>query len=486
MSANHSPQAVQAARPMPLLGFLCLMAGLGVFFSAGNVSHFAGDYRETVNFVGTAIGSVLILWGLRLIFLKLGNRPGRSVGRLNRNRVLLPLAGAVYLVIMIVAFVGSLYGKSNMLMLVFSIMAGPFIVNGGVAFSLLKRNILRRQIPARAMAGEVVSVGIVLENQKWWFSSWMMTVRDRVGHERLGREGSLDVVLDPMVLFASVRPNSERTARYQLRATKRGRYLFGPLEVATRFPLGLVERGFVTDVRGEMLVYPQIGTLTSSWHRQFQTATNFVERHDTSQGTFADEFHHLRDYLPGDNPRDIHWRTSARINNLTVRQFHQCRDRDLIVLVDLWQPTAPKPVDRDLVELALSLVATICMEHLRRSRGVNQSLFIAGNKATKWRSNRGAAGLESLMDLLAMVEAGNAADLVAQIEAAARVTASSSRTVLVTTRSDLLAALPNLPIGLVPGLEVLSVCSPDLTRYFSLESSYLGELEPVLATNAAV
>ncbi len=470
---------------MPLLGFLCLMAGLGTFFSAGNVAMFAGPYKETVQFVGTAMGSVLILWGLRLIFLRLGHRPGRSVGRLNRNRVFLPRAGAVYLVIMIVAFVGSLYGKSNMLMLVFSIMAGPFIVNGGVAFSLLKRNVLRREVPARAMAGEVVSVGIELENRKWSISSWMMTVRDRVGHERQGREGTLDFVLDPMVLFASVRPRSRRIARYQLRLTKRGRYFFGPLEVATRFPLGLVERGFVTDVRGEMLVYPQIGTLTSAWHRQFQTATNFVERLDTTQGTFADEFHHLRDYLPGDNPRDIHWRTSARINQLTVRQFHQCRDRDLVVLLDLWQPASPHRVDLDLVELALSLVATICVEHLHRSRGVEQSLFISGKKSTRWRSNRGAAGLESLMDLLALAEAGGSTELVNQIEAAARVTASTTRKVLVTTRPDLIAALPNLPVGLLPGLEILSACSPELARYFSLESTFLGELEPAVAVHSA-
>ena len=45
--------------------------------------------------------------------------------------------------IMIVIFSGSLLGRSNMLMLVFSMMAGPFVVNGWITYSMLKRTVAR-------------------------------------------------------------------------------------------------------------------------------------------------------------------------------------------------------------------------------------------------------------------------------------------------------------------------------------------------------
>lgn len=473
-----SLQPIETSRTIPLQAFLCLIAGGGIFFSAPRIAWLFPGNREDIENVGGFLGGLLVLWAAKMIIERLLLRPGQSVGRLNRNKVMLPREGMAYLAIMIVTFVGSIFGRQNMLMLVFSIMAGPFIVNGGVAFTQLKRNRLKRRPPKRAMAGEVVSVDVEFENRKWWFASWMMQVRDRVGHESHQKASRHDVVISPAVLFARVPAGSSRTARYQLRPTKRGRYVFGPIEVATRFPLGLVERGYVVDERAEMLVYPQIGTLSPNWARQAQMANNFVERLETYHGTFEDEFHHLRDYRNGDNPRDIHWRTSARINDLMVREFHQSRDQGLSVIVDLHLPPRPSAFQVDTIELALSFVATICLDHLRRTRGVDQSVYVAGNRAVQWRSNRGSMGLEPLLDMLAQIEGGEAKDLQAMLELASQQNDSSTRFVLVTTRPRGMA--PDLSrLTTLPGLEVLHANMSDLGRYFTLESSYVTALTPV-------
>ncbi len=474
-----SPQSIQSSRSIPLLGFLCLFAGCGIFFAAPNLAYHSANYGGEIRTVGAVAGSFLILNGMWIIASRLLMKPGQSVGRLSRNTVTLPREGLVYLVIMIVAFVGSLIGRQNMLMLVFAVMAGPFIVNGGVAFTLLKKNRLTRRLPERAMAGEIVSVEIEFKNRKWWFNSWMMMVRDRVGHESHSKAGTHDIVLDPAVLFASVPARGTRSSRYQLRPTKRGRYAFGPLEVATRFPLGLVERGYVTDERGEMLVYPQIGTLAPAWHRQYRLATNFVEQLTSQHGTFHDEFHHLREYRNGDNPRDIHWRTSARVNNLMVREFHQSRDRGLTIVVELFLFPHATAAQRDAVELALSFVATACVDHSKRARGVEQAVFIAGSKPMQWRSNRGTAGLEPLLDRLAQVEGGDARELGLLIEDASLGRDSSTRFVFLTTRPTNPSYVPPAQLDQLPGVEVLHVNVKELSRYFSLESSLIGELEPV-------
>ncbi|NQV23388.1 MAG: DUF58 domain-containing protein [Rhodopirellula sp.] len=469
MSDKKSPTS---SRPVPLLGFLSLFAGAGMFHTSEQLAGRAGEWNLHVQIIGNLIGVVLIFWGIRLVAGRFA-RAGSKVGRLNRNRVMLPREGMMYLLIMIVAFVASLIGRSNMLMLVFSIMAGPFIVNGWVTFSLLQSNRVRRTVPTRAMCGERVSVEVSLQNRKLWFSSWLMMVRDRVGRSSDGGYlgPSAEIGLEPTVLFASVRPGTERRACYQLRLNHRGRYLFGPLEVSTRFPLGLVERGFITDERGEMLVYPQIGTLSSRWHRDAQLAAEMIERQQTRKGMFEDEFHHLRNFRPGDSTRNVHWRTSARMNQLMVQEFHQSRDQGLIVVLDLWQPERPSTEDIERVELAVSFAATICVEHLKQTRGVEQVLSICGRKSIRLRYTTIGQAVESLLDTLALVEGGTSNGLADAVADASKSMTALTRCVLLTTRQDDRALASNLPDEAIPNLEIIHADPQQLAQWFTLNNA---------------
>ena len=147
--------------------------------------------------------------------------------------------------------------------------------------------------------------------------------------------------LDPSVLFARVPAGGRRSGHYHARLMRRGRYRFGPAQLTARFPLGIVERGLVFPLPGEILVYPRLGRLSARWMREHFLATDLVERRELRQGAFDDEFHRIREFRWGDNPRAIHWRTSARHNALMVREYHQSRDLNLMVLCDLWLPAAP-------------------------------------------------------------------------------------------------------------------------------------------------
>jgi uncharacterized protein (DUF58 family) len=69
----------------------------------------------------------------------------------------------------------------------------------------------------------------------------------------------------------------------------------------------------------------------------------------------ADEFHALRDYVPGDDLRRVHWRQSARRDDLVVRQTDPSPRLSLTVVHDLHanQYTAPA------FERAVSAVASL-------------------------------------------------------------------------------------------------------------------------------
>lgn len=374
------------------------------------------------------IGTLTTLGLGSFLWRSLPERLLRRIPRLSRHRVHFPREGVGYLLIMSVLFVGASLTHSNTLLLVFAAMAGPFVVNGSVAFTMLKSIRVARTAPRRVMAGELFNIELLLENTGYLISAWMMAARDEIDHPGERLQGT--------VLFTRVPPRKSQAGHYQVRLVHRGRHRFGPVWVESRFPLGLIERGCLFHVPGEILVYPRIGRLTPTWKRQLVGATELVETPQPRQGVFEDEFHHLREYRPGDNPRAIHWRSSARRSELIVREFQQNREHNLTVLVELYASLAATPRELRAVEQALSLAATLCVEHRRACRGARLTVVLAGRPHWRWDGTATAAGFDALLDRLAGAEAvgetGFAALLAETLSHATRQT----RVVVVSTRSE--------------------------------------------------
>lgn len=453
-----------------LSGVLALSSGLGLILALRKFDRVSSDWSPAARFMLFAIAIVLLFTGLKQtmsgLWPTLGERPQR---RTNRHRVLLPSEGLMYLLIMIVLFVGSLLGRSNMLMLIFAMMAGPFVLNGWITFTLLKRTEVRRSAPRRAMAGQVVSVEIRVENKKRWLSAWLMAARDRIANR--------NERLDATVLFARVPPGGSRVGYYRMRLSQRGRYLLGPVELSTRFPLGLVERSVVFDVGDEILIHPRIGQLTAKWKRDHFLATELVQKRATRRGTFDDEFHRIREYRRGDDPRAIHWRTSARRNELMVREFHQSRDEDLAVFLDLWAPKSPVDSDLQLVERAVSFAGTVCFEHLKQSRDASLFLLVSGAEVAQWEGGSGAAGVDSMLDLLAIAEAGASSGLGQAVDEARSQLPPNTHSLLITTRpagrDELLRTFEWRTNGFGgdggPALQIVEAGEQELAPYFVID-----------------
>jgi uncharacterized protein (DUF58 family) len=380
----------------------------------------------------------LMFWAIIILLLVAGTvrlvidhmpgpgRPGSSPH--HRHRVLIPKEGLVYLVIMIVLFVGSLLGHENMLMLVFAMLAGPFVINGWAAFAMLKGSQVSRTTPRRAMCGELFAVELTLRNVRPWFSLWMMQVGDTVT--------GCGETLMPTNLFTCVPPGKRVTGHYTLRLKHRGVYTFGPIHVTSRFPLGLIERGQVFPLSDQVLIYPRIGRLTPHAHRQLLGADELSAERRAQVGVFHDEFHHLREYRSGDNPRAIHWRTSARRGALILREFEQHREQQLALVVDLWEPAEKaSPHDRERTEWALCLAATVCLEQRRQARDSRLSFHAAGKTSVSWEGRATSASLEKLLDELAVIQAGPADQTRELLHRAWQNGTSSTRYFVISTRT---------------------------------------------------
>ena len=421
------PSRHSAGCAIPMWGLLSVMVGGVVLLVLWKFPPISSRLSVDNRTLAAAAAMLLFVWGCGRIITALRTPRGSRRGlHLTRHRVMLPRHGFVYLGIMAVLFVGSLLGRSNPLMLVFAMMAGPFILNGWVTFSMLRRLHIERRVQTSTSAGDRVSVEIALKNNKWLLASWLMAVHDSL-------TGSNEQ-LTAGILFSRVPRRSARQACYEVQLMQRGRYRFGPIYVSTRFPLGLVERGLVFDVSDEILVYPRLGRLSATWRQTHLIADESVQRRHSAPGPFDDEFHGIREFRWGDNPRAIHWRTSARQNSVMVREFRQSRDRSLIILLDLYQPKRPTDSDRERVELAVCLAATICVDQSQHARDAKLSVLISGRCVTRCQGSGKATGLTSLLELLAVAEAGPSAEIAGVVEDVSAQQTTGAQVLLITTR----------------------------------------------------
>lgn len=418
-TANQAGRLQSISLPVVLASIL----GIAMLLARGRYQKIISAVSPTLDTLLLAGGCLLLVYAVGQVIARLFFGSRRSTG-LSRDVVLLPREGMIFLVIMLTLAAGALIGRSNLLMLVFSLMAGPFVLNGLIVSFMLKRIKVSRRIPERAMAGQPLSIPVEIENKKRLLSSRLIAVHDRIRNK--------NEELDPGVLFVCVPPRESRRSTYTVRLQQRGVYEFGPMYVASRFPLGLGERGRVARLPGTILIHPRIGRLRQRWLQQFERGSEFVEQQRGRKGIFDDEFHRIREYRSGDNPRAIHWRTSARLNELMVREFEQNRDQNLCVMLDLGLDESASDGAALELELAISFVATVCCEHIRRTTDSRIGLFVAGKQVASIDGLSSKTTLELIFDTLAEVEPTKSLQTAELVAASASIRDQHAKTVLVT------------------------------------------------------
>ena len=130
--------------------------------------------------------------------------------------------------------------------------------------------------------------------------------------------------------------------RYRVEMPRRGRYYFGPVTAVSGYPFGLFRSWVRFEKLGECIVLPRLGTLHRGRFRQLlhtpAQPTSIPERQLNRRSAAPADFYGVRDFRPGDSPRFIHWRTTARMGMPMVREFEETPLDNLVVVVEAWLP----------------------------------------------------------------------------------------------------------------------------------------------------
>ncbi|HMF38088.1 MAG TPA: DUF58 domain-containing protein, partial [Isosphaeraceae bacterium] len=273
------------------------------------------------------------------------------------ERTILTSEGWCYFGVMSVLLAAGLFQQVNLMLLLSTLAAGPFLTSWIGSRTLLRRLSVVRRVPAYVFSGDPLVVNYTLENGRRWTAALALFMEDSL----LPVDGAAPgTAISPRVFFPWVPGRDRARVRWQAVSPRRGKYSFRDLDLGTRAPFGLVERRVTIPLSEEIVIYPKIlGQLTRRWFQlQRQASENRMgKRHDRSSQ--LEEYHGLRDYRSGDSPRSIHWRTSARRGELMVKEFEQQNEQDLAILIDPWLPrTKIAPELRDAMEQAISFAAT--------------------------------------------------------------------------------------------------------------------------------
>lgn len=311
--------------------------------------------------------------------------------------------------------VGRILGTLELMLLGATIGALVLITVAFMALSRLRISVDRELHPPRVHAGSPSRVDLRVENQGSRRSP-VLGLRDAVS----GTRGA-------NLLVGPLDPRGVVRAAYRLPTDRRGILEIGPLTVTMADPFGLTEVSMRASDVSELTVYPHVDDIVPVPQTTGNDPMSGAE-HPNALGRSGEDFYALRPYMVGDDLRRVHWPSTARHDELMVRQDELPWQGRLSVLVDVRAATNTEAS----LELVISAAASIVTASAKRQDLVrlittdgSDSGFAAGH-----------AHIESIMEHLASIEASHDAAFRRVLDRAARSSTGGALVAIVAQISD--------------------------------------------------
>lgn len=151
-----------------------------------------------------------------------------------------------------------------------------------------------------------------------------------------------------------LRKGSQEFCRVGRLYRRRGLYEGDALVLSTRFPFGFLRFSRTLAAPRKVLVFPRIRPINDVLLAANSGGATPRAQH-RGQG---DELFRLRDYVPGDHVHHIHWKTSAKLGEMIVREFGNDEDERLTVAFSSVISDGRDPAEFEvLVSAAASVVS---------------------------------------------------------------------------------------------------------------------------------
>jgi uncharacterized protein (DUF58 family) len=261
----------------------------------------------------------------------------------------------------------------------------------------------------RAFLGEQIQVTVRLTNRKRLPVSWLLIydlwpreIPLTAGGELFGMHKETQAYL---VNAFSVRGNQRISRQYTLDCNRRGVYIFGPAQVRTGDLFGLFRQQGRHNWEDKLIIYPRIlpvgalGLPPRNLFGEIRARRRMFEDPSRIIG--------VRDYLPADGFRNIHWKATARNQRLQSKVYEPTAAHNVVLFLNVattdeyW-----RGADEATLEWAVTVAASVAHYAAGQRFGIglvtNGSMYRA-DQAIKVPPGRSLQQLTHLLEALAAV-----------------------------------------------------------------------------------
>lgn len=249
--------------------------------------------------------------------------------------------------------VAALNTGNNALYLVLSLALGAFVASGALSRHTLKHVSVELEPPGEVFAAAPVHLRARLSNSSPWLPAVGVVLRIEPGQAEM--------------MAPTVPPRAVRGVDLPVIFRWRGRRPLPAVRVDVTLPLGFFVKTLRIPQEGEALVYPR--RFPGAGARLISLGGEQAERSLVRTGRGGD-VELLREFHPGDDVRDVHWKQTARQQRLIVMERRESLlpERYLVLDRQLKHPQDPLQLER--FEDLVSEVTTALLDRLRRGEMV--------------------------------------------------------------------------------------------------------------------
>lgn len=287
----------------------------------------------------------------------------------------------------------------------FGFIALLFVLLGLAEFSgrkgFDKLSIRRESDKLAVNEGEEFKISIIIENNKWLPISFLLLKEKVPGNIEFAFDEDYKRYVEFNYHVTRYNINwFERIKRsYAHKANKRGTYLLKEIEVSIGDIFGFFSKDVLIEDYLELLVYPKLIDLRKV---QFSTTSlygdNIIRRWIYKDPLYIKG---IREYSIEDRMKDIHWKSSLKMNKLMVKDYDYTSEMELVIIVNVqcgdpyWQSIVSKDIE-SAVSVGASFAKQAIDEGIPAGMLTNSQLLCYGDSLSKGVD----PSLKSLKDIL--------------------------------------------------------------------------------------
>ena len=267
---------------------------------------------------------------------------------------------------------------NNLLYLIFGAMLGLIVASGWLSEQVIRDLTVSRRAPRGVTVGNPLRIEYEVQNRRKRIPSFALEIGE--------------ASLPGRAFLPFLQPGARGASRSENRFLRRGIYELSTVTISTTFPFGLFLKSRDLPLEGTLVIWPRSDRKVRPPHpgggRDLRSGTL-----SAGSAGMRGEYRGLRTYRPGDDPRDIHWRTSARFGHPVVREYEQSDTEALWLCLD----TRGDPGDR--AEVAVEILAALAVRAFHEGRP-----FGFSSPGHSIEAGLGPGQLERILGALARVD----------------------------------------------------------------------------------